>query len=367
MSHASLSSNFIAQQTLPIRKGLVVMVNQRPPVNTTLPLHGGHTLCPTDAADKLDPIEQSPNMLQTADPFYGHTNTEPGPLFMSSSGPFEQPTSQSGAYEIISKALADKNAAESALLDVNRQLNDLKATLAETDKDLENSRHRTQFFVDKVKEKDEIIDDRELEILHMYFVLDSLVKDWSRNDIAPASWRARSVPTERLIASWTVVIPYVPVAAASAFAGTAVAASAIHPARPITGTNSSHIGTLLSIVGTAAKLDMYPAYFLTRAMDNNHNASRDAIISSLQNTIAVLTEALRKEQATHERTQRAYLNARAKLEFLADGWQVPIDNPAAEVVISMDEALSDAQEFCARTKDHADAMLEDLQKKGIHD
>uniref|UniRef100_D8PY67 Uncharacterized protein n=1 Tax=Schizophyllum commune (strain H4-8 / FGSC 9210) TaxID=578458 RepID=D8PY67_SCHCM len=70
---------------------------------------------------------------------------------MSSSGPLEQLTSQSGAYEIISKALADKNAAESALLD---------------------------FFIDKVKEKDDIIDDRELEILRMYFVLDGLAKDW---------------------------------------------------------------------------------------------------------------------------------------------------------------------------------------------
>ncbi|KAI4517308.1 hypothetical protein K525DRAFT_273744 [Schizophyllum commune Loenen D] len=55
-------------------------------------------------------------------------------------------------------------------------------------------------------------------------------------------------------------------------------------------------------------------------MDSSHNSAREAAITSLQSTIAVLTEALRKEQATHERTQLAYINARAKLEFIADGW-----------------------------------------------
>ena len=55
-------------------------------------------------------------------------------------------------------------------------------------------------------------------------------------------------------------------------------------------------------------------------MDNGHNSAREAAITSLQSTIAVLTEALRKEQATHERTQLAYINARAKLEFIANGW-----------------------------------------------
>ena len=47
--------------------------------------------------------------------------------------------------------------------------------------------------------------------------------------------------------------------------------------------------------------------------------------------------------------------------------QVIIDNPVAEVIVSMDEALSDAQEFCHKTKDHADAIEEDLKKRGIID
>ncbi|KAL1712163.1 hypothetical protein EV715DRAFT_214186 [Schizophyllum commune] len=102
-------------------------------------------------------------------------------------------------------------------------------------------------------------------------------------------------------------------------------------------------------------------------MDNGHNSAREAAITSLQSTIAVLTEALRKEQATHERTQLAYINARAKLEFIADGWVLIIDNPVAEVIVGMDEALSDAQEFCQKTKDHADAIEEDLKKKGVID
>ena len=47
--------------------------------------------------------------------------------------------------------------------------------------------------------------------------------------------------------------------------------------------------------------------------------------------------------------------------------QVIIDNPVAEVIVGMDEALSDAQEFCQKTKDHADAIEEDLKKKGVID
>ncbi|KAI5897206.1 uncharacterized protein SCHCODRAFT_02664927 [Schizophyllum commune H4-8] len=235
---------------------------------------------------------------------------------MSSSGPLEQLTSQSGAYEIISKALADKNAAESALLD--------------TDKDLENSRHRTQFFIDKVKEKDDIIDDRELEILRMYFVLDGLAKDWWVLQ-APLS----KLPSEHQRSTLRF--------------------SSLGQTRRLNSTCT--LRTLTTEHVPANKRDAEKAINARLAI-----ATRQR---SLQNTITVLTEALRKEQATHERTQRAYLNVRAKLEFLADGW-VPIDNTAAQIVISMDEVLSDAQEFCARTKDHADAMLEDLQKKGIH-
>ena len=81
---------------------------------------------------------------------------------------------------MIAKSIEERAAVESALAAVNVQINDLKAEVAATKKRLDDSYDRADALVATIKDKNALIDERELAILNLHMHLNAVAQTWVR-------------------------------------------------------------------------------------------------------------------------------------------------------------------------------------------
>ncbi|KAI5886065.1 uncharacterized protein SCHCODRAFT_02673118 [Schizophyllum commune H4-8] len=85
------------------------------------------------------------------------------------------------AYDIVVKALEDKNAANAALAQAQSELKDLKETLARARKNEDVANEREYRLMGDLREMEKKVDDRESHILQVYALLDSIAVNWKED------------------------------------------------------------------------------------------------------------------------------------------------------------------------------------------
>ncbi|KAL1684297.1 hypothetical protein GGG16DRAFT_120021 [Schizophyllum commune] len=97
---------------------------------------------------------------------------------MSSSSTANAPGSPSWAYELITKSMEERTVVESALAAANAHIDDLKDEVAATKKRLDDSYDKADALVATIKDKNALIDERELEILNLHMHLNAVAQTW---------------------------------------------------------------------------------------------------------------------------------------------------------------------------------------------
>ena len=84
------------------------------------------------------------------------------------------------AYDLLVKALEDKNAANAALAQAHSQLEDLKERLARARQAEHDANEREYRLMDDLREMGKKVNDRKAHILQVYALLDSIADNWVR-------------------------------------------------------------------------------------------------------------------------------------------------------------------------------------------
>ena len=84
------------------------------------------------------------------------------------------------AYDLLVKALEDKNAANAALAQAHSQLEDLKETLARARQAEHDADEREYRLMDDLREMGKKVNDRKAHILQVYALLNSIADNWVR-------------------------------------------------------------------------------------------------------------------------------------------------------------------------------------------
>ena len=84
------------------------------------------------------------------------------------------------AYDLLVKALEDKNAANAALAQAHSQLEDLKERLARARQAEHDANEREYRLMDDLREMGKKVNDRKAHILQVYALLDNIADNWVR-------------------------------------------------------------------------------------------------------------------------------------------------------------------------------------------
>ena len=84
------------------------------------------------------------------------------------------------AYDLLVKALEDRNAANAALAQAHSQLEDLKERLARARQAEHDANEREYRLMDDLREMGKKVNDRKAHILQVYALLDSIADNWVR-------------------------------------------------------------------------------------------------------------------------------------------------------------------------------------------
>lgn len=84
------------------------------------------------------------------------------------------------AYDLVVKALEDKNAANAALAQAQSDLEDLKETLARARQAEHDADEREYRLMDELRGMGKKVNDREAHILEVYALLDNIADNWVR-------------------------------------------------------------------------------------------------------------------------------------------------------------------------------------------
>ena len=84
------------------------------------------------------------------------------------------------AYDLLVKALEDKNAANAALAQAHSQLEDLKERLARARQAEHDANEREYRLMDDLREMGKKVNDRKVHILQVYALLDNIADNWVR-------------------------------------------------------------------------------------------------------------------------------------------------------------------------------------------